>query len=359
VIINAKIIGENISYENYSRQGPDVKRGDPSFSMSRSELIEFALNPRRWKDGYGLKEENTKSTFWGSIIDCLLTSPEQFESRYSVAPATYARKVMKCPSCGSETDSKSCRKCSCPREETVTDKPWDSKATVCKEWEESQGDKIVIKSELKQSADLAVKAIGNNPTAAGVFAASMKQVMVIGFWKDELTKLEIPIRCLIDAVPYLDGPFCKWTIDFKTSRNGNPASWDRTVDDEGYDVQAALIMDLYVAATKEDRVDFVHIVQENMFPFHVVDPPPALSAEYLDWGRNKYRAALRKYCQCIATGNWPSYDVVGFQMRDCKTQIIGPEELYHYKKTCGIVGDHHFVPPPEPETKDENCDTTP
>jgi len=344
-IIKAKIAGTVIMYEAYSRQEPGVNRGDIGYIMSRSELTEFFLNPRRWKDGYGLDKKDTKATEWGSLIDCLLTAPKTFELRYAVSPETYFSEKMKCPKCGSITDAKSCRACKCDREKFTVEKPWDAKASQCSEWEEEQEKTghIVIKSEIKKQADLAVAAITDNELTDELFKESDCQVMIVGFWHDEATGIEVPIRCLIDLVPPVTGQFGKWVCDFKTARDGNPAKWGRVVDDEGYDVQAALIMDLYKAAIpNEDRVDFVHLVQENVFPFHVVSPPPALSAEFLEWGRAKYKAALRYYCQCIATGVWPSYKPVGDLFG--KTQIIDPNTVWKYRETAGMVDG------PQPQT---------
>ena len=354
-IVKAKFAGQVILYEAYSRQEEGVNRGDLGYIMSRSELTEFALNPRRWKDGYGLEKKDTKSTLWGSLIDCLLTSPNTFASRYAVSPETYFSEKMKCPKCGSITDAKSCRACKCDREKFIAEKPWDAKAGQCQEWEEGEEKTghIVIKSELKKQADLAVAAIRSNPVTEELFSTSDCQVMIVGFWHDEATNLEIPIRCLIDLVPPVSGQHGKKIGDFKTARDGNPEKWARVVNDEGYDVQAALIMDLYKAARPdEDRVDFIHIIQENVFPFHVVSPIPALSAEFLEWGRAKYKAALRTYCQCIATGIWPSYKPVGMPFG--QTQIISPDTLWVYRETAGMVDGPQPQTPyrEEPETSD-------
>ena len=336
MIINSKIIGSNISYEVYSRQEPDVSRGGQAFSMSRGELVNFYECPARWLAGYRDDDKETDATTWGSMVDCLLMSRNEFDLRYAVSAPTYFKNEMKCPSCGSVTDSKSCRKCKCDREPVTTEKPWDSKSTMCKEWEESQGGKIIIKSELFEAAEKAVAAIRNNALVSELFDESDKQVLVCGLWQDEDTGLKIPLRGLLDIVPPKDHAlFGKWLADFKTARNGNPAQWADTVNRRGYDVQAALYMDLYTSATNEDRVDFVHVVQENVFPFHVVSPPMALSAEFMQWGRGKYQRALRQYCQCLKTGVWPSFNQIGIAFG--QTQIIGPDDLWAYKSCAGAT----------------------
>ena len=277
--------------------------------MSRSELVEFAACPAKWILG-PQEDDSTPATDWGSMIDCLLTSPDKFDALFAVAPETY------------------------PDTKTGEPKPWIGTANFCKAWKAEQGDKTIIKSAVKFSADSAVKAIQENPDVSELLRVSRKQVFCIGFWKDPATKLEIPVRILLDLVPPSDHPTMgKWLADFKTCRNGDPAAWARVVDDQAYDVQAALYFDIYTAASKEDRTDWVFAVQENIAPFHVVSPPMSLTSEFLQWGRLKYQSALTYYCQCLAKNDWPSYRVAGLQFG--KTQLIGPEELWNYKKTAG------------------------
>jgi hypothetical protein len=312
MITKAKIIGDNVSYKDYSRQEPGMFRGNPAFIMSRGEIVNFASNPARWLAGYREEQSETDSTKWGSMIDCLLTSPEKFEAMFSVSPETY------------------------PDKKTGEAKPWTGAATFCKEWKKEQGDKTIIKSDTKADADKAVAAIRGSDLIAALFAASQKQVFCVAAWKDEATGIEVPLRILLDLVPPSDHPiFGKWLADFKTARNGNPATWARVIEDQSYDIQASLYRDIYCAATAEERVDFVHIVQENVFPFHVVTPPPAMSSEFLDWGRTKYRMALKRYCQCLSTGEWPSFPPVGIPFGN--TQIIGPEDCWNYRKCAGMT----------------------
>ena len=332
MIKSAKVIGSNVSYETYSRQDENVSRGNPAFSMSRGELVNFAVNPRRWLDGFKEDQLDTDSTRWGSMIDCLMTSPDAFDANFAVAPATY------------------------PDAKTGEQKPWTGAANFCKAWKKEQGNKTIIKAEMAEDAAAAVKSLRANEVVRELFSVSQKQVLVIGFWKDEATGMEIPIRSLLDLVPPVNHPrFGKWLCDFKTARNGNPATWDRVISDQSYDWQAALYMDTYTAATGEERIDFVHVVQENVFPFHLTEPLMAMSSEFLSWGRTKYRQALALYCRCLATGNWPSFAPAGMQFGI--TQIIGPDNVWAYKSMAGMP---EFRPPPEPaeapEAQPENFD---
>jgi hypothetical protein len=66
----------------------------------------------------------------------------------------------------------------------------------------------------------------------------------------------------------------------------------------------------------------------------------------------KYKNAIRKYCQCLATGIWPSYEqVIPFG----NTQLIAPDDLWNYKKGAGMAD---FKMPPEslPKPADDRVD---
>ncbi len=326
MITNAKIVGVGVSYEDYSRQ--EFHRGDPQFSMSRSELMSFALNPKRWLDGYNEDREDTEATIFGSLVECLAGLNGKFDERYAVAPAEYKD------------------------EKTGKMKPWTFAANACKAWREEQGEREVIKAELFGKAKDAVAALTADEDVASIFACSKKQVMVCGEWRDKATGLSIPIRSLIDLVPSASH-ICwrRFICDLKTARNGNPDVWARVTDDSGYDIQAALSMALYAEATKEDRTDWVFVVQENVKPYHVVKPLPALSAEFITFGRAKYQIALRDYAQCLATKHWPSYST-GNRLVFGPCQYVGPETLWKYRETGGAVQSRTDYEPPPPPTKE-------
>ena len=308
---NCKIVKDNCPHEEYPKQPDGVKRGNPLYVMSRSELVEFFLNPKRWLDGFGLDEDDsTPSTDWGTLIDCLVTGKDKFDSQFAVAPSMY-------PGAKGE------------------EKPWTRQANYCKEWEadrEAEG-RQVVKADIMEQAELAVKAIHSDDVISELLSVSRKQVYLTGIWNDKTTGLEIPLRVLIDLVPPKEHPhFGRWLSDFKTARNGNPSQWARVVEDCNYDIQAALYFDIYCAATKEDRTDWVFALQENVAPYHVVKPLPALSQEFMAWGRLKYQKALSAYALCLSQNIWPSYAPAGLALGDI--QLIAPDELWTYKKTA-------------------------
>jgi len=312
MITKAKIIGDNIEYATYAKQADGIKRGDQLFVMSRSELVNFVVNPKRWKDGYKEDHDDTTATIWGSLIDCMVLTPDRFEDRYAVAPEEYRD------------------------EKTGNLKPWNNNANVCKEWNAEQGDRTVLKKSVKVEADAAVAAIKADPDVSKLLDCSNRQVMCLADW--EIGGVYVcTLRVLIDLAPErADKSYGRLLGDFKTARNGNPAKWPYVVEDCGYDVQAALSLDIYNAAAKEERDGWVFPIQENVKPYHVVKPMPALSTEFLKYGRAKYEAALTLYSKCVATGIWPSFPT-GNNLLVGPTQIISPDALFSYRQSAGQV----------------------
>jgi hypothetical protein len=271
--------------------------------------VDFATCPAKWIASRA-GEDATDSTVWGSLVDCLLMSPSSFDALFAVAPETY------------------------PDTKTGEPKPFTMASNWCKGWAKEQEGKTIVKLDVLTEARKAVAAINANEAAAELFTLSQRQVFIFGYWQDKSTGLQIPFRVLLDLVPPADHPtFGKCLADFKTARNGDPAKWPRVIDDNNYDWQSALYIDLYLAAKPEDRTDFFHVVQENVPPYHVVTPFPSMSAEFLEWGRNKYKAALRKYAQCLSTGVWPSYEPAGLVAFGF--QYLSPDDCWNYRKTAG------------------------
>lgn len=329
MIVRAKIVGENVSYETYSHQDPGVVRGHPEFVMSRSELAAFLVNPEKWLAGGA--SEDTSATEWGRLVECLEMNPKEFEHLFEVHPENYP--------------------CEPTKRDPRSEKPWTTRADYCKEWEEDRklAGITIISPKVMAEAEQAVKSAKAYTPRAELVSISKKQVMVLGEWIDKTAQLVIPLRCLIDLVPEKKHPAMgKWLADSKTARNGNPEHFARVVDDESYDIQAALSLDLYVTATGEDRCEWIFPLQENTPPYHVVKPMPALTTEFLEFGRAKYATALREYAACLTSNQWPSYST-GSRLVFGDCQYIGPENVWRYREKGGEVAARPTLTPRKPE----------
>ena len=277
---NAKVVKVNADQGEYHRS-TGGNRGQPDFIMSRSALMDFYECPSRWIRGYTRK--STDATDWGTLIDCLALSPNEFHSRFSVEPGQY------------------------PDSKTGEKKPWNNNANFCKDWTKAQGSKEIVSAKDMALTDPALDRLFGDPLIKALLDCSDKQVLVMGEYQDKTTGLAVPFKALMDLVPAGDNSEYGDSIaDLKTCRSANAGSWPKVVFEDGLHVQAACYIDLHNAVTGEERNTFRHVLLENIPPFE-----PArrmLSAEFLEMGRATYIHALRFYCQCLKDQKWPGYD---------------------------------------------------
>ena len=295
MITNGKLVARNVDPAAYHKT--DCERGEHDYRMGQSSLMLFAECPHRWINGYERKE--TDSTDWGSLMDCLFLTPDQFYKRYAVTPETY------------------------PDSKTGEPKKWNWNANFCKDWRESQSPRLPLTTEENLEAHGALARLMASDPVADIIKCSDRQVMLVAEWHDKATGLEIPVKTLIDLEPSLNHPTYGHCLgDFKTSYTANGERWSKIAAEHNYHVQAALSLDIYENATGDGRDSWLNVVQENFAPWEVADPIPMLSQEFIDEGRKAYRAALARYCECLASGEWPSYPTGNLVIKPF--QIIDP-----------------------------------
>ena len=280
---NCTIRGKGCNPIEYHHSKSDIERGAPDWPMSPSTLKEFAACPQRWKRGYEPPSSDAKD--WGSLLDTLVLTPEQFDARYRVRPETFpdAKGV---PSTSGNT-------------------------TACKEWVkacEADGLEIVKRDDL-EDVRKAVARLNGDDILNRFLAASDRQVWVIGEWKDAKTGLVIPCQCLVDLLPRTGTEFEGCTGDLKSTRSAAPFVFQRFSSQRGYHVQAAFDLDMLAAAGCA-RETWAFVLSENFPPYE--PGRMILSQEKLAIGRMLYMAWLGLYAQCLTTGKWPGYqDVPG------------------------------------------------
>lgn len=278
---NARIVGENVSGADYRK---NVERGDPSYVMSRSDLMEFAWCPSRWRAGYS--DPGGKATEWGTLMDGLLLDAEHFDERFAVTPKFYP------------ADGK--------KGEEPTMKLWTFQANYCKAWREEQKDKEIVKWDDFDEARKAMAVLRDDSDVVAILAGAARQVMVTGEYRDKETKIVVPVKGLIDVVPNIAGEFGRLLLDVKTCASAGHRPWVKAVNDNHYHVQAAMYLDLYCAATGEDRNTFAHLLQENYAPWQL--GKRFLSEDFIQIGRMKYTEALERYARCLKENVWPGYE---------------------------------------------------
>jgi hypothetical protein len=202
--------------------------------------------------------------------------------------------------------------CEPTKKDPRTEKPWTTRADYCKDWEESerlQG-RVVVRHEDYLQAQSAAKALFEEPEISAFIKSSQPSVMVTADYWDEATGITVPVKILIDLLPDEHSHYQHGLGDLKTCDSADPDLWARSVFTYNYHVQAAFYLDVYNAATNQERTDFFHILQESYHPYEC--GKQIMSAEFLELGRLKYQNALREYALCLARNQWPTY---GFARR--------------------------------------------
>lgn len=287
MIINAEVLGANVTPEDYNKE--KAERGDASYVLRSHVLAEILRNARRWRDGY--ESPDSESRKWGAMWDCALLMPADWGNRYAVLPEDAPRK----PSSTQRNAKK-------PSPETLKAIAW---------WDEflrnHPGE--LVDAEKLQEVLGAVAVLKSDKVIADLIDCSAKQVMVVADW-DLGGGKKLPLKCLIDLVPPPDHPVFGPTLwDAKSTKNASPRWFSRDAQRYCYHIQAAFYLDLYNAATGENRSEFGHVVQESFFPFAFRSPPPLMSKRFVNAGRVAYQQAIDRYAKALESGVWPTYDI--------------------------------------------------
>lgn len=278
---NAKVFKVGADPDTYHQDNGAVV-GHPARIMSNSQVKLIASCPSKWRSGVE-DEQDTASTLWGTLIDSLVMPIEESARLMIIRPATY------------------------PDSKTGEAKPWSGNSNWCKQWLADHQDKLVVKQEDFDLAKSAVERLHADAKIHDLIACSTSQTWLRGEYQDKETGIVVPVKALVDMVP--DGKhekFGKCLADLKTCRSASPRPFSRQIFQCGYHIQAAWYLDLWNAATGEDRNEWRFVLSENTPPYQ--PGRRLLSEEYLSLGRQQYKAALALYCQCLATNTWPSYD---------------------------------------------------
>ena len=208
--------------------------------MSKSALWELRSSSL-WKWKNHPKQYTTKCMVWGSLVDCLLTSPIEFDDLFIVHPTTY--KAPKTAKKGAE----------------IIDKPWNANATVCKEWIKSNDVKTIINQETLDEAHKAAKIIIEHKAAAWIIENSQKQVFLHGKYKG------LNVKCLADFIPP-----SVFLADLKTVHDFSMKGFESAIYKYGYHVQAGWYLMVWNQMHPNDfRERFQIVWQNSAAPYEV------------------------------------------------------------------------------------------
>lgn len=312
-------------HRDYYSEKDGIPKGDPTRTVSRSDLMEIAYSPKGWKEGSG--KVVTRGMARGSLLDCLLLTPELFEKQYVVAPEEYQtggetkkwnRNAKVCKAWHAENPGEDPPETYTTATET---KKWNSGSNTCEAWiqEFAKGREVITgRDHAKASAAAASlrsrPMYGRNYTLGELLDACETQVMVRSTWCAD--NWEIPICGLMDVALLASGI----VYDLKSAEDPSPLGFQRACRKYQYETQHALYSDMVEAATGSPVTFGFLAVNADREPYlsglYELDP------EVVAKGREFYERAIRLYCRCLARKEWPDFTPRGFQTLDYNPQAF-------------------------------------
>lgn len=237
--------------------------------VSQSQLKHLARSPAHLREYVDHPKPSTEDQIIGTITHVAVFEPHRLETSCHVKPENY------------QNDKGDWRK-------------WNGNATVCKDWIAARQDKPIIPQK-KFTDVLGIRdAVARHPAAALALKTGKAEQSL--FCEDPETGLQL--KCRAD---WMSG---NAFVDLKTCLDASREGFARTVAQRGYDLQAALTMDI-AAILGLGKEHFLFIAVEKEPPYAVA--VYELDAESIEIGRQKYRRLLWKYVACVSEDRWPAY----------------------------------------------------
>lgn len=175
---------------------------------------------------------------------------------------------------------------------------WDSWRTGdAKKWkaeQEAEGRTVLLPAQLETIRGMARSLAAHPLIDAGILNGSIEQTIA---WKCKETGIWLKARP--DAIPNDSGDFA----DLKTTADIGTSGLARTIADNGYHMQAALIAGGWHALTEKDIASFSFVFVEKTPPYCV--RIVTLRDEDLARGERQNLIAIKKFAECMASGEWP------------------------------------------------------
>ena len=258
-------IKQNIPFDLY--RSDDITQKDTwetvtDKAVSKSLICNFIEDPAAWKAS--VKKEPTAAMQAGSVLDCLLTEPDKFETRYVMSE--YA----------------------------------EFRTNESKQWRQEMEDAglVVLKQDQFDSAQAQLDAIRSKPEAAALLKDAQFQVAF-----RHKTKHPFMSKGLIDILPN-DG---ETLVDLKlcaASALESKRSLRKYIYDWNHHVGAGAYCEGYSIASGEERTRFKHIYVSATPPHRVAVVELPFAA--ISFGADIYRNGVNRFATCLESNSWPS-----------------------------------------------------
>lgn len=181
---------------------------------------------------------------------------------------------------------------------TIRPERWDSWRTAdAKAWRDEQikaGKTVLIPSQVEAIRGMHASLAAHPHVRGGILDGAIEQSLI---WRDEETGIWLKARP--DAVPNASGDFA----DLKTAASVTPEDIQRSVSDNRYDMQAALVKWGAKEVLGIDMTDFALVFVEKTQP-HCVEIR-VIRHDDIAEAEADLRAALRLFAKCLSANRWP------------------------------------------------------
>lgn len=270
---------------------------DDNSYLSKSALWElYQGSLYKWRF-YPKQHLANDAVAWGSLIDCLTTSPDDFDECFVVKPDTYINNKGEV-------------------------KPWNGNANVCKKLLANVDEgKTIITQEMIENATLAVKNLTEtHKESAKIFANSDKQVILLS------EVMGVKFKGLVDLAPRGE----KYLADLKTTGKFSHDSFEKTTGSLGYHVQAGLYLMLWNTCFPNDQRDRFRIIWQESSPPYEVAVKELTALDIAD-GQDLGKHLIIKLVNAAKKNYWPmKFEKVTMQSRAAFAGMQEAQEMEGY-----------------------------
>lgn len=242
-----------IKPQDYHRHGFDRSKL-PNLTAAgyiSASLLSDVRNPIKFLSDF--PKEQTDSMAWGTLVDCLWTTPELFSEYYVTLPDDAPRRPTPA--------QKEAKK---PSEETVRTVAW------WREWEAKAEGKILVPSDTLAQARRATAMLEMHPVARDIKACSLRQITLMGPAPECLGLPEgAKAKAMLDLLP-TEGPWDNSIVDLKTTNTISEAGMHNAMFDFDYVVKMAFYSIMAEAAGYGKRDRAILIWSGKNAPYEVV-----------------------------------------------------------------------------------------
>ena len=254
------------------------------FELYQKSLFQWRYHPREY--------DSTTSMTWGSLVDCLITTPEDFDSQFTVSPFENFKKKE------------------------------------AREWRDNmQAEGVdIVTEEMIEKAEAAVKVLTEtHEEAAAILADSRKQVMLMSPIKHPLSDKIINMKALLDVVPNN----ADFIADIKTVHDFTPSGFEKAIAKYGYHVQASHYLNLWNLLNPDDQRHRFRIIWQDSNPPYEVAITELPETDIAD-GADLFNHLLSKIIVASKKNKW--------EMRFPKTILLGRATFGMYQEGQEIDG---------------------